>query len=123
MSAKKGKKVKKEVSGSVKEEEVKAAEAAEETAETVSEDIESEEKEESEKEEAKEGSTEETVEAVVKEIKMLDEKYSITMLYRFFAGMSVKQISAFMGVPTKTVYTRLERGKRLLGEAMKKYDV
>ena len=67
--------------------------------------------------------TEETVEAVVKEIKMLDEKYSLTMLYRFFAGMSVKQISAFMGVPTKTVYTRLERGKRLLGEAMKKYDV
>ena len=67
MSAKKGKKVKKEVSVSVKEEEVKAAEAAEETAETVSEDIESEEKEESEKEEAKEGSTEETVEAEASE--------------------------------------------------------
>ena len=65
MSAKKGKKINKEVSASVKDEEVKAAEAAEETAETVSEDIESEEKEESEKEETKEGSTEETVDAEV----------------------------------------------------------
>ena len=63
MSAKKGKKINKEVSASLKDEEVKAAEAAEETAETVSEDIESEEKEESEKEETKEGSTEETVDA------------------------------------------------------------
>lgn len=70
MSAKKGKKIKKEVSGSVKDEEVKAAEAAEaaeETAETVSEDIESEEKKESEKEEAKEESTEETVDAEASE--------------------------------------------------------
>ena len=48
MSAKKDKKDKKEISGSVKDEEVKAAETAEETVETVSEDIESEEKEESE---------------------------------------------------------------------------
>lgn len=67
MSAKKGKKIKKEVSASVKDEEVKAAEAAEETAETVSEDIESEEKKESEKEEAKEESTEETVDAEASE--------------------------------------------------------
>ena len=62
MSAKKGKKDKKEISESVKDEEVKAAETVEETAETISEDIESEEKEESEKEEAKAESTDETVE-------------------------------------------------------------
>ena len=67
MSAKKGKKIKKEVSASVKDEEVKEAETAEETAETVSEDIESEEKKESEKEDAKEESTEETVDAEASE--------------------------------------------------------
>ena len=65
----------------------------------------------------------ERLELVLKEIEGLDEKYSITMLYRFLNGMSVKQIAAFMGVPPKTVYTRLERGKQKLMEAMKKYDV
>ena len=51
---------------------------------------------------------------VVEQIKQLDEKYSITMLLYYCEDMDVKAISKIMGIAEKTVYTRLERGKRLL---------
>ena len=53
-------------------------------------------------------------ETVVEQIKQLDEKYSITMLLYYCEEMDVKTISKIMGIAEKTVYTRLERGKRLL---------
>lgn len=53
-------------------------------------------------------------ETVVEQIKQLDEKYSITMLLYYCEEMDVKTISEIMGIAEKTVYTRLERGKRLL---------
>ena len=65
----------------------------------------------------------ETYDIVVSEIKKLDEIYSITMMYRYLEDKSIKQIASFMEVPEKTVYTRLERGKILVLEEMKKYDV
>lgn len=59
---------------------------------------------------------------VVKEIKKLDEKYSITMLLYYCEEMDVKSISKIMGIAEKTVYTRLERGKRLLLEKLSKEE-
>ena len=57
---------------------------------------------------------------VVEKIKGLDERYSITMLLYYCEGMDVKAISKAMGISEKTVYTRLERGKRLLLEEVSK---
>ena len=51
---------------------------------------------------------------VTRTIEAMDEKYGITLLYRYHKGMTVKQIASLMGIPEKTVYTRLERGKMLL---------
>lgn len=51
---------------------------------------------------------------VMTAIKKLDEKYSITFLYYYHRDMSVKEIAELMGISEKTVYTRLERGRKLL---------
>ena len=51
-------------------------------------------------------------------IKSMDEKYGITLLYFYHEDMSVKDIANIMGIPSKTVYTRLERGKRILLEML-----
>lgn len=59
---------------------------------------------------------------VVKAIENMDEKYSITLLYRYHKGMTVKQIAELMGIPEKTVYTRLMRGKQLLLELLKEAE-
>ncbi len=64
----------------------------------------------------------ESYERVIKAIENMDEKYSITLLYRYHKGMSVKQIAALMGIPEKTVYTRLLRGRKLLLEALGEYS-
>lgn len=67
----------------------------------------------------------ERYEKVVKAIEKLDEKYSLTLLYRYNENMSVGEIATLMGVPEKTVYTRLERGKKLLLQSIngEGYDV
>ena len=57
---------------------------------------------------------------VVEKIKQLDERYSITLLLYYGEEMDVKRISELMGVVEKTVYTRLERGKKLLLEELSK---
>lgn len=59
-------------------------------------------------------------EHVVEKIKQLDERYSITLLLYYGEAMDVKKISELMGVAEKTVYTRLERGKKLLLEELSK---
>ena len=56
---------------------------------------------------------------VIDAIKKLDDKYSFTLLFYYVEDMSVKVITENMGIPEKTVYTRLERGKILLLELLK----
>ena len=51
---------------------------------------------------------------VSKALESLDEKYQTVMLYRYTYDMSVSEIAEHLGVPEKTVYTRLSRGKHIL---------
>lgn len=57
---------------------------------------------------------------LVEKIKRLDEKYSITMLLYYCEDFDVKAIADIIGIAEKTVYTRLERGKRLLLDNLSK---
>ena len=59
-------------------------------------------------------SIKENYDCVIKAIEDMDEKYSITLMYRYSNGMSVRQIAELMGISEKTVYTRISRGKKLL---------
>ena len=56
---------------------------------------------------------------VVKEIEELDEKYSTTLYLFYCKEMTVNEIAKMMGISTKTVYTRLARGKKLLLDSLK----
>lgn len=56
---------------------------------------------------------------VVKAIEVLDEKFRLTLYYRYFKDMSVSQIADLMGISEKTVYTRLTRGKARLLELLR----
>ena len=60
----------------------------------------------------------ERYEQVVDVIKELDEKYSITLYYRYEKELSAEEIAELMGLSIKTVYTRLERGRRLVLEKL-----
>ena len=55
---------------------------------------------------------------VVKAIEKLDDKYSTTLLLVYSEEKTVKEIAEMMGISPKTVYTRLERGRRLLLESL-----
>lgn len=57
---------------------------------------------------------------VVSIIEKMDERYSIVLLYRYREEMSVKDIASLLGIAEKTIYTRLERGKRLLLQLLEK---
>ena len=60
---------------------------------------------------------------VVEAIKRIDERYSIPFSLRYGDEMTVPEIAALLGLPEKTVYTRLERAKKLLLEELKgEYD-
>ncbi len=61
----------------------------------------------------------ENYDAVMTALKKLDDKYSITFLYHYHRDMSVRGIAELMGISEKTVYTRLERGKKLLLEILR----
>jgi RNA polymerase sigma-70 factor (ECF subfamily) len=56
---------------------------------------------------------------VVEAIKKMDEKYSITLYLIMCEEKTVNEIADMMGIPPKTVYTRLARGKKLLLESLK----
>ena len=56
---------------------------------------------------------------VVKAIEELDEKYSTTLYLFYCKEMTVNEIADMMGISTKTVYTRLARGKKLLLDSLK----
>lgn len=55
-------------------------------------------------------------EDVVEAISRMDEKYSIPLSLRYSENMDVKAIAALLGIAEKTVYTRLNRAKKLLLE-------
>ena len=57
---------------------------------------------------------------VIKAIEKLDDKYRYTLILRYTHDMSVKEISQLMGLSEKTVYTRLERGRKHLLVLLKK---
>ena len=56
---------------------------------------------------------------VVEAIKLLDEKYSSVLLFHFCGEMKVPQLAKLLGLKPTTVYTRIEKGKRLLLELLK----
>lgn len=60
---------------------------------------------------------------VVKAIEKLDDKYSTTLLLVYSEEKTVKEIAEMMGISPKTVYTRLERGRRLLLESLEGADI
>ncbi len=51
---------------------------------------------------------------VVKAIKSMDERYSMVLFCRYIKDMDAKEIADKLKIPTKTVYTRLRRGKAIL---------
>ncbi|MBR7099292.1 MAG: RNA polymerase sigma factor [Clostridia bacterium] len=55
---------------------------------------------------------------VVEEIGRLDEKYSISLSLRYGENMGTKEIADLLGVSEKTVYTRIDRAKKLLVEKL-----
>ena len=55
---------------------------------------------------------------VVTAVAQLDERYSITLSLRYVDNMSVKEIAALLGIEEKSVYTRIERGKKKLLEKL-----
>ena len=61
---------------------------------------------------------EERYREVTDAVQKLDEKYSHTMLLHYWNHLEVKQIADMMGLAEKSVYTRLERGRRLLLELL-----
>lgn len=56
---------------------------------------------------------------VVQAIAALDEIYSTTLALVYKEEIPIKEIAKMMGISQKTVYTRLERGKKLLLESVK----
>ena len=58
----------------------------------------------------------EAYQTVVRAIANLDERYSITLSLRYVENLSIKEIASMLGIEEKSVYTRLERGKRKLLE-------
>lgn len=60
---------------------------------------------------------------VVDAISRLDDRYAIPMYMHWVDELSVKEIATWLGIPVKTVYTQLSRGKYLLLEMLKKEGV
>lgn len=57
---------------------------------------------------------------IVDNIIKMDERYSIPLYFYHCQEIPVKDISKLMGIPEKSVYTRLARGRKLLLEMMLK---
>ncbi len=64
----------------------------------------------------------ERYEQVVAAIRRMDDKYSTILLFRFCEEMTIPEIAQLLELPEKTVYTRLERGKKILLETIEKED-
>lgn len=61
----------------------------------------------------------ENYDRVVEAIESMDVKYSSTLYFYFTRDMTVNEIAEMMGISSKTVYTRLERGKVLALKMLK----
>ena len=61
--------------------------------------------------------------AVVEGIAAMEERYRTVLYLRYCKEMNAKEIAALLGISTKTVYTRLERGKRILVARLKEETV
>ena len=55
---------------------------------------------------------------VVEAIEQLDERYSIPLSLRVSEEMEIKEIAELLGIAEKSVYTRLERGRKMLIEIL-----
>jgi RNA polymerase sigma factor (sigma-70 family) len=55
-----------------------------------------------------------TLKAVYRTILLMENKYREVLILRYFIGLSVKKISERIGVPERTVLTRLYRARRIL---------
>lgn len=67
--------------------------------------------------------TKENYNIVLKEIYKMKEIYSFTLSYRFCDGMEVADIANLMGVSEKAIYSRIERGGKMLLEKLSKGGV
>lgn len=65
----------------------------------------------------------EDYEKVIQAIQRLDDKYRYTLMLHYTHDMSVKEIAKLMGIPEKTVYTRLERGRKQLLALLEKEGI
>jgi len=59
---------------------------------------------------------------ILEAAKGLDIKYSTTLQLFFSKGMTPAEIAETMGISTKTVYTRIARGKKLLLESLEEVE-
>lgn len=66
--------------------------------------------------------TEERYTRIVDKIKLLDEKYSTTLLYHYCGNIKVKEIAKLLEISEKTVYIRLQKGKQILLEMLEGDD-
>lgn len=58
----------------------------------------------------------ERYETVVEGIRLLPDKYRVPMFLRFAEDISPEKIAEQLDIPVKTVYTRLDRGRKILKE-------
>lgn len=61
--------------------------------------------------------------AVVDAVKRLEDKYSNVLYLYYVTERPIREIAALLGVPEKTVYTRIERGKKKLLEMLGKEGI
>ena len=59
---------------------------------------------------------------VVAAIEQLGEKYRLALLYRFCKGYSIKEMAELFDISEKAVYTRVERGQKMLKAMLDKED-
>lgn len=57
---------------------------------------------------------------IVNAIARLDDRYTVPMYLHWVDGLSAKEVAAQLGLPIKTVYTQLSRGKYLLLKYLRK---
>jgi len=55
-----------------------------------------------------------TLRVVYRTIMLMEEKYRVVLILRYFRGLSVKEISERLGLKENTVLSRLYRARRLL---------
>ena len=56
----------------------------------------------------------ETYNIIVESLRMLDEKYRDVLILKFSEDLKEREIALLLGVPEKTVDTRIRRGKEML---------